>query len=346
MLKTKRNGFTLIELLVVIAIIGILVGLLMPAVQSAREAARRTSCLNNLRQVALAAMNYESSFKSLPPGLHQNSSSSPNRFWGHTVFLRILPYMEQQNVYDLWNFGENWTAADSNALDTSGNRTRNAATAAVVPTYVCPTDQIQNNPAELDYVGTGYSIGWFGISSYVACAGTYSTYFGDNTMQDDGPFFMTGPNSKPFSGQVNLEPNAKPARLATILDGQSNTILFGERYHFDVNFDQILHYTSPVKHSRYPIAKWGAWGWYGGGNGTTHAFASTFVPINYKTPATAAQNFANVNLRMSAFGSGHPAGANFALSDGSTRFVTQTIDMVTYQALSTKQGREVIAGEY
>ena len=172
-----------------------------------------------------------------------------------------------------------------------------------------------------------------------------TTYFGDAAMQDNGMFYMTGPNSKPFPSSVNLDANARPTRLATVLDGQSNTIMFGERYHFDINFDKILHFGA-TKWSRYPIAKWGTWGWYGGGNGTTHAFASTFVPINYRTPPTAAANFANVNLRMSAFGSGHPAGATFALSDGSTRFISQNIDTITYQALSTRAGTEVIAGEY
>jgi prepilin-type N-terminal cleavage/methylation domain-containing protein/prepilin-type processing-associated H-X9-DG protein len=346
MSKSNRFGFTLIELLVVIAIIGILVGLLLPAVQGVREAARRTQCSNNLRQLGVAAMNYESALKTLPPGLHQNRSSSPSQFFGHTVFSRLLPYIEQQNVSDLYNFTDTWAAADSNALDATGARSTAAVTASAISTYLCPSDIISSTPVQLDFTGTGYCIGWFGMSSYVANAGTYSTYFGDTVMDDNGAFFMTGPNSKPFNNQTRLEANARPARIASFSDGTSNTFLFGERYHRDENFDQILHFTSSVKHSRYPIGKWGVWAWYGGGNGTTHTFASTNVPLNYKTPANATQSYANVNLRMSAFGSGHTGGANFVLADGSTRFVAQTVDMVTYQAVSTRGTGEVVAGEY
>lgn len=346
MSRWNRFGFTLIELLVVIAIIGILVGLLLPAVQSVRESARRTQCGNHLRQLGLAAMNFEGALKSLPPGLHQNFSTSPIRYFGHTVFARLLPYLEQQNAADLYNFTDTWAAADSNALDKSGARNTAAVTATVIPTYLCPSDVLEAAPVQLDYNYSGYCLGWFGMSSYVASAGTYSTYFGDPGMDDNGAFFMTGRNSKPFGNQSKLEPNARPARIASFTDGTSNTFLFGERYHRDENFDRILHFTSSIKHSRYPIGKWGAWAWFGGGNGTTHAFASTNVPLNYKTPANAAKNYANVNLRMSAFGSGHPGGANFVFADGSTRFVAQTVDLVTYQAISTRGVGEVVAGEF
>jgi prepilin-type processing-associated H-X9-DG protein len=332
--------------LVVIAIIGVLMGLLLPAVQMAREAARRASCQNNMRQLGLATMNYESARQKFPGGLYQNRSTGPNRFFGRTFFVDLLSYLEAGNVRDRYNSADNWAAADSNALDpATGTRNANAVTAAVMPSFICPSDQVDRAPVELDFTGTGYSVGFFGMSSYVGSCGTYSTYFGDPGMQANGVFFMTGPNSKPFANQPNLVQNASPVRIAEVTDGLSNTMMFGERYHFDPDVDRIL-FNHPSKFSRYPIGKWGVWAWYGGGNGTTHVFASTAVPINYKTSPTAAANFGNVNLRMSAFGSGHPAGANFVFGDGSVRFVADEVDMITYQALSTRRGSEVIAGEF
>ncbi|MBX3420356.1 MAG: DUF1559 domain-containing protein [Pirellulaceae bacterium] len=343
-----RRGFTLVELLVVIAIIGILVGLLLPAVQAAREAARRMSCGNNLKQLGVACHNHESALGRFPGGLYQTSSTSPSQFFGRTLFVELLPYMEGNTIYDRWNLKETWADADSNAIEAGSSpaqRTTKAITASVIPTLLCPTDPLPSNVAQLDYTGTGYCLGHFGMSSYVGCAGTYSTYFGDTVMDCNGVFFMTGPNSKPFANQTLLTRDAKASKISDITDGTSSTIMFGERYHKDDNFDRILH-NHPTKFSRYPIAKWGVWGWYGGGNGTTHTFGSTFVPLNFRTAANASASYPSVNQRMSAFGSGHSGGANFGLSDGSVRFVADRVDLVTYQALSTKAKGEIIAGDY
>jgi prepilin-type N-terminal cleavage/methylation domain-containing protein/prepilin-type processing-associated H-X9-DG protein len=348
--KSRFAGFTLVELLVVIAIIGILVGLLLPAVQQIREAARRTQCLNNLKQLALASHNYESARKRLPHGLYQNSNRTaaglPTApYWGYSVFVELLPYMEQTSTFDSWSFVDTNAGALSNTY-VPGTTTfgTSSPSASVIPSYLCPSDVFDPLPEELTYVGTGYARGWHGMNSYVASCGTYSTYFGDAAMKSDGAFYMTGPNSKPFASQSFLSPDATPARQGDIVDGLSGTLMFGERFHFDPNFDRILFTGSTF--SRYPIRQWGVWGWTGGGNGTTHTFASTFVPMNYTTPPDATASFVSVNLRMAAFGSGHPSGANFALCDGSTRFISESIDMITYQAISTRDGGEIIAVEF
>src|SRR6056297_612913 len=339
----NRKGFTLVELLVVIAIIGILVALLLPAVQSAREAARRMSCQNNMKQLGLASHNFESSFKRFPPGLTTFVNDRPRDWYGNTVFTHILPFMEQQSIYDMWDWNETFEAAIRNTSDPTNPRlkSRDAASAQLVPSYLCPSDFAQESVFELNYRRTGYATGFFSLSSYLANGGTHSTYFRDTDMQDDGMFYMTGEDSQPESYQRFLKDDAAAARFADCVDGTSQTLLFGERFHFDRFFDARLHNVSQ-RFSRYPIGHWGAWAWTGGGNGTTHVFGSTRVPPNYEVPEDAPSSYASVNLRVSAFGSGHTGGVNFAFTDGSVSFISDQINMVTYRALSTRSGSEIV----
>ncbi len=335
----RADGFTLVELLVVIAIIGILVALLLPAVQSAREAARRAQCISNIRQLTIAAHNYHSAQRSFPPGLTTYYTSD---WHGNTLFAFMLPYMEESALADRWNYENTAAAAKSNTQDPGGIFNQNAPSATVVSSFICPSDVVPENPTLLNWSSPGYARGWHGITSYVGNGGTYSTYFRDQDMRSDGMFFMTGPDSKPENFQVYLRSDEKPVRVGKVKDGTSKTILFGERFHSDPIFDQRLHQTGSF--SRYPINKWGAWGWTGGGNGTTHILACSRVDINYTTPMIAS-GYADVNRRMSAFGSGHTGGANFAFADGSTRFVNQDIDQIPLRALSTRAGGEVGFGE-
>ena len=343
---TRRVGFTLVELLVVIAIIAILVALLLPAVNSAREAARRIQCVNNIRQLALACHNYESANREFPPGL---TTYGPDRdagrsdWIGNTMFTFMLPFMEEGALADLWNYGTNEADARSNTKDANGAYTTGAPSATVIAPFVCASDVLPENPALLDWGSPGYARGWHGITSYVGNSGTYSTYFRDPGMRSDGAFFMTGEDSQPEDWQEYLEPNQKPLAIKKIKDGTSKTLFFGERYHLDPIFDQRLHEEGSF--SRYPLARWGAWGWTGGGNGTTHVFACTRVPINYTTPADVTSGYLGVNLRMSAFGSGHSGGANFVFIDGSTRFLSEDTADITLRALSTRAGSEITSFE-
>lgn len=336
--STPRNAFTLVELLVVIAIIGILVALLLPAVQQAREAARRLQCVNNIRQLGLASHSYHAAQRSFPPGLTAHRTSD---WHGNTMFAFLLPYLEEAALGDIWNYGNNAADALSNTMDpVTRTFTQNAPSATVISSFLCTSDTLPENPVLLNWSSPGYARGWHGVTSYVGNGGTTSTYFRDPGMRSDGMFFMTGPDSQPESFQRHLKPNQKPARIGKVKDGTSKTILFGERDHSDPYFDARLHETG--SHSRYPLHKWGAWGWTGGGNGTTHVFASSRVNINYETLPTAA-GFTSVNLRMSAFGSNHTGGANFTFGDGSTRFISDGIELVTLQALSTRSGSEIIS---
>lgn len=347
----RRSGFTLVELLVVIAIIGILIGMLLPAVQQVREAARRTSCANNIRQIALASMNYESAFGELPDGLFQadhtqlsgvsSESSSPYtlRFFGYTVFTRILPFVEQNVIFDRWDFSLSADAAKLNSINPdTGMMDAGAPSATRIETYLCPSDGFEQEVVEYTSAGSGRAQGFFGQTSYAGCQGTFNGYFADTNLKADGVFVFTGPYSK-LSFQDNLNENQEPIQLGEIRDGTSNTIMFGEKYHYDPAFDEVL---VPIRNP-YKIGECGAWGWFGGGRGHFMVLGSSRVPINYQLAEDTISAWLPRDERLSAFGSGHPGGANFALSDGSARFIPETIDMVTYQALTTRKEGEVVS---
>ncbi|MEM8911648.1 MAG: DUF1559 domain-containing protein [Planctomycetota bacterium] len=361
----KRNAFTLIELLVVIAIIGILIALLLPGVQAAREAARLMSCQNNIKQVALAIHNFESAHKELPPGMqclkhhtrpNPRPTDRPRDWYGATWLTYILPFMEQQAIADIWNWDGTYQAARENTRDPANLRlaNENAPSASLVPGYKCPSDLLDDGPIELDFRLGGYPTGFFGTTSYIGNGGTHSTYFRDCAMERDGVFFMTDEDSCPNPCQNmttnpngNLRPNEPPCTFAAVLDGTSQTLLIGERFHYDPIFDNRLH-DNPTRYSRYPIHKWSAWSWTGGGNGTTMVLGSarTGIPINFTTPANAPIDYFSVNDRMSAFGSGHPGGANFAFVDGSVHFLTESLNETVFQQLAVKKDTENLVLDY
>jgi prepilin-type N-terminal cleavage/methylation domain-containing protein/prepilin-type processing-associated H-X9-DG protein len=345
----NRHAFTLVELLVVIAIIGILIGMLLPAVQQVREAARRVTCANNIRQLALGSHNYESAHEEFPPGMQQYDhtkipglaaeSSSPYtvRLFGYTVFMRLLPYVEQDNVYQRMDFAASADAAKTNSVNpATGAIDADAPSASLVPAYLCPSDAIENEVVEFSSTGTGRAQGFFSMTSYAGNQGTHSGYWADRNARSDGAFFVTGPNSKMISSQQFLNDNQKPMTMAEIADGSSNTFCFGERFHSDRVFDAVL---VPIR-NRYKMGEMGAWAWFGGARGHNMLLASTRVKLNYQLPEGTVSAWTPRDERLSAFGSGHPGGANFAFCDGSAHFISDNIDQITYQALSTRQGNE------
>src|SRR5690349_17638743 len=166
MRRNRRPGFTLIELLVVIAIIAVLIGLLLPAVQKVREAAARMACSNNLKQLGLACHNYEGTAGSFPPGLVQNS----NPFQGNSLFVYLLPYVEQDNLYRQWDL--------NNALNNKAGG-QASRTATVIKGLICPSDIFgQGNPVQ--YRNTSE---YYGVTSYVGNGGSRS-YFPTSSTAD------------------------------------------------------------------------------------------------------------------------------------------------------------------
>ena len=316
----KRSGFTLVELLVVIAIIGVLVALLLPAVQAAREAARRMQCGNNLKQLGLAMHNYYDTYKRLPIGTrHNDPANTPVRaVWqggDHrkgSVLVKILPWMEQGPLFDNIDFGRD-VYAQLNALgyDNGGNRISN---------YICPSDGTTSTRLARDRQFYNYAKnignqnmpgrGWCNI--YPNNAGP--TGQGGN-MYGRGPHGHGSRNDGiNISGVFSRF--SWSAKFADVLDGTSNTIMMGE----------II--PSCGDHHRG--------GWYN----PNALWTATTGGINFNTCRwqNVPDNQQNCNdfrnwMTSQAFKSDHPAGAQVVMCDGSTHFIPEVIDYPTLQRL-------------
>jgi prepilin-type N-terminal cleavage/methylation domain-containing protein/prepilin-type processing-associated H-X9-DG protein len=328
--RRAAQGFTLVELLVVIAIIGVLVALLLPAVQAAREAARRSQCTNNLKQFGLAVANQVSAKRdTLPSGLTQDQS--PYR--GVTFFVYLLPYMEQQAVFARWNFTN--LALNSNS-DT-------APTATQIPTLLCPSDEPTERVVNFSTMPSGNHglayPGYYAVTSYSGNGGTRSYYNYDTV--DDGVFYTTGPAGICYS-RTPPQPCEKmtdPVKLQQITDGTSNTILGGEKYNVDPIFDAL----PSANRSGLLLYQWSLWGWTGGFKGTGHVMRSSSVPINFDAgDCITGGPYGCQDQRLNAYGSGHPGGATFVFCDGSARYMSESTSSITLASLTTRAGDEVI----
>jgi prepilin-type N-terminal cleavage/methylation domain-containing protein/prepilin-type processing-associated H-X9-DG protein len=308
-----RRGFTLIELLVVIAVIAILIGLLLPAVQKVREAAARIQCANNLHQLGLAAHNYHDTNRSFPPGVNQAVYTGAPQYRGYSLFIYLLPYLEQDNLYRSWDF--------ANPLNNTAGGA-GARTAVILPTLLCPSDFVPTNPVTSQ--GRTYA-----VASYGGNGGRRS--FDPASASTDGIFHTTGPGSLPVANQGVVG-------IADVKDGTSNTLLFGERSHRDPAYDALSGASR----------KMGEWGWWAASTGRLAAgdvTMSAAVPINYLVRAGSVGPGSLEEQRVCAFGSNHAGGANFTLADGSVRFISQAVPLPVLQALATRASGEVV-GDY
>ncbi len=322
-----KSGFTLIELLVVIAIIAILIGLLLPAVQKVREAAARATCANHLKQLGLAAHNYEGVNGKFPPGINLPISTAsgavfptnslytsgkiqappfPNQFG--SWFEYIFPFVEQDNLQKLVNFSTR-EYGNTNGPNSTG--------AQVVKIFICPSDPMPKNVTTYTSGGTTYH---FGMNSYMGNGGTRAWYVSSATF--DGVLYI---NSK--------------VTINGITDGTSNTLFAGERYHQDPCMNDANMGAGKGMESL------GGWAW---ANYSAHQdyIAGTTAPINYKlAPCSSAPSFAQQDPRVDAYGSGHSGGCNMVMCDGSVRFLTLTSagDIVTLQRLAVPNDGQVVS---
>ena len=316
----RKPGFTLIELLVVIAIIAVLIALLLPAVQAAREAARRAQCTNNLKQLALAANNYESSAGALPGGSYSNYNGGtpagrcatgvvpcdfPENF---SVFVRMLPFTEQSPMYNSINF--NLTSSNFENITICGVR---------LSSLTCPSDS-KNDPVPL-LVGTPNASFNLLTSSpppgnWMEC---YSSYAGNCGTWDFGYATYKGPTLfQMYNGTVY---NDSTVRLAAITDGTSNTFLFAEHSHALAVNNDPYYYVSDNS--------WQSGRWY-------DTLFSTLYPISINLGGSqAAANGPYGYYAITAANSMHPGGANFAFCDGSVHFIKSTIQSWSFNTGNT-----------
>lgn len=309
--RVRWKGFTLVELLVVIAIIGILIGLLLPAVQAAREAARRTQCSNNLKQLALAVLNYHDVYRSFPPpGLHirdGHGAAASSTSWGPSWLVLILPFVEQKTLHDRYDFRL--------------TRSRDGVNAEVVrveiPTYRCPSDDLGQPP--WNNSGVLFARGNYGANGGAGNIFSRSNF--DNLGEERGPFHL----GRHYG-----------AAISAIRDGTSNTIMIGEILAGDRSGDVrgawaypsgayitggSPHYSSP----RYLLKP----------NGIA------LDDTQCDRPAFCSA--ANEDRQLRCFSGGsrafqtarsrHPGGVQAAFCDGSVRFVRDTIELDMWRRL-------------
>lgn len=338
---SRRRAFTLVELLVVIAIIGILIALLLPAVQAARESARRSQCVNNLKQIGIAFNGYHDVYNVLPFGKGASYPGAPvyARWSQHAL---LLPYLEQQALYNSLDF--RWPPATPGmggglpfmpAYANPGGQ-NNVPCTIQVPGFLCPSDGTQVDPA------------WPGQNNY---AGNQGSWLCDRTQATD-------PNAivAPTETQPGIFFYLSAVTFADVLDGVSTTAFFSEKLRgtgapnprtdmFVIPAQTSLQATwttcTNIPVTATPLtSKWG-WSWVMGENCCTQ-YNHVAVP---NAPSCGGTGFPGTMSNMAmqvAPSSNHPAAVNVCMGDGSVRFVRENIDLLTWRALGTRRGSEAM----
>ncbi|MBS0202855.1 MAG: DUF1559 domain-containing protein [Planctomycetes bacterium] len=319
------RGFTLIELLVVIAIIAVLIALLLPAVQQAREAARRTQCKNNLKQLGLALHNYHDSNRLLPINRFGNRNVGSNFMtstWGSVGWMaQILPFIDQAPMYNLINFSDQ--TGGSSSITNSSQANNLAVRRSIINAFLCPSNPQQakqtngsaggddwgsgKDGGRTDYVG---NMGWMNAGHRDCPQGIYSGNF-------NGAAWADATDTSQMAGCNGVIGWQFCVGLNNLTDGTSTTMMVLEDHHWQTKSN--------------PGSSFGDNLWFG-----PYAIHSTKMPINWD-PAN--------DFRCDQWSSVHVGGAHGLLADGSVRFVGENVDWQVRRALGTRAGSEV-AGEF
>jgi prepilin-type N-terminal cleavage/methylation domain-containing protein/prepilin-type processing-associated H-X9-DG protein len=365
--RTVRSGFTLIELLVVIAIIAVLVALLLPAVQQAREAARRSQCLNNLKQMGIALHNFHDARGYLPSLARcgagpEDINPGMQNIWyeyRHTPpSIYLLPYLDQGNILSQWNLHVG--GSDNVTPGVTGGLTNSQLASQPLAIYLCPSMPQPVNPYFPCYSSYAWSRGSYDIhspplsSDIISTKGSTSYAYSNS----DGVFVTawdSGLNqgmSDAWVAKHTADPNwwndEKLCRqqFKNITDGLSNTVAVGESHHNLQGFSTSMVNKSPVSP---PVPSSGLTSW-AADDGDYFSEGTMNVPMNTVSgPYYTRANVGDVNtLRtiiftspMYAFRSTHAGGGNFLFCDGTVRFLSQSIDMGAYKALGSRAKGEV-----
>ena len=350
----RRTGFTLIELLVVIAIIAILIALLVPAVQKVRAAAACTQCINNLKQIGLATLNYESTKKQLPPGGNTFVGSSPP-----SMIVIIMPYLEASNAYNLFNFG-----ADINASAVNAN-----AHCQQISVFLCPADPSSQTQADVGG-GTqpsGRTNYYANIGTTAAQRSTDAAHVGIFNFQTSGAGTVASPYV--ITSRVTM---------VGITDGTSNTSMWSETKRSSAGsnvYDITNIYTEPLTDQGYSILSPMVGALFNETNAAAPIRGMTYSCNAYNYPPTGHLNYrglqyyrgipamsnythtvppnytgfdcgdyTNYNSAHIAARSFHDGGVSVCLADGSVHFITNNITFAVWQALGTRMANDIVDG--
>jgi prepilin-type N-terminal cleavage/methylation domain-containing protein/prepilin-type processing-associated H-X9-DG protein len=370
----RARGFSLIELLVVIAIIGVLIALLLPAVQSAREAARRAQCMSNLRQLGLAMGSYVSAHDALPPVCVDQEWTAtgrqipqPHQNWSQHA--RLLPYLEQRAAFNSinWYFGARWSEGDIAYIDTnppddafggSDSIPQMTVLTMHIAAFLCPSD---SNPGSSGTFFVGGSNKVVGASNYPCNIGLNRRISGglpDRSWQMNGPNYVASNWDRTVSDTTNL---------ATFRDGTSNTAIYsewikgqgvatgraqnglaevynlGENSNFFATDFQFMELCN-----RVPINSANQqWQW----KGEWWGYGATMIYSHTQTPNRTSCVYHDINqdgrgtITMIAASSNHPGGVNVLFMDGSAHFIKSSVYFVTWYALATPNNGDTVSAD-
>jgi prepilin-type N-terminal cleavage/methylation domain-containing protein/prepilin-type processing-associated H-X9-DG protein len=333
---SRKSGFTLVELLVVIAIIGILVGLLLPAVQAAREAARRMQCSNNLKQLGLAMLNYESAARTLPPSTAARPQGDPH---APNQWFRILPYIEKSPIYGQLGVFDSTPGNPSMWMGSSTPGTlviRAIVRDVVMPEWRCPSSDLPLMQTEVNNAGN------YLFPCYVGIMGSAV-----HTSVD-----QRGPNGSFCSAGGTFIGN-RPVKLATITDGTSNTMMVGEMSALPPNFNGSEYRVAVPqsgawigsKNPREPRGNgtWSSTGVHNAALGLTDMRAYNVATVRQAPNPKGLANFQLSRMCNPPLKSRHTGGVQMLRCDGSVQFLTDSIELATLYNLCDRDDGNVLS---